>query len=126
MRTLASKRRSSFGTRCVQCGNYLVAPDRSEYRDEWQIHHLWHCSKCDRSFVVILPADTKSIKVIMTRIGAVMAERHRAAAACRESSSGGTALPTPRHTVTLPASIFAGTRACLPRRTARVRHSGPL
>ena len=56
----ASKRRSSFGTNCVRCDNELIAPERSEYRDERQICHLWHCSKCDCSFEVILPTDTKS------------------------------------------------------------------
>ena len=68
MRMIASKRRSSFGINCVQCDNELIAPERSEYRDERQIRHLWHCSKCDCSFEVILPADTKSIEDIMRRI----------------------------------------------------------
>ena len=128
MQTLASKRRSGFGTNCFQCDNELIAPERSEYRDERQIRHLWHCSKCDCYFVVISPADTKSIKDIMTRIEAVVAERHRAAAACRESSSGGAA---PRHSpyhvtplVSLLTSMTSSAR--LPPRIAdRVRHCGP-
>ena len=37
MRIVAPKRRSSFGTDCVQCGDELIAPDRSEYRDGLQI-----------------------------------------------------------------------------------------
>ena len=41
MRMIASKRRSSFGTNCFQCDNELIAPERSEYRDERQIRHLW-------------------------------------------------------------------------------------
>jgi len=68
MRTVASNGRSSFGTDCVQCGNELIAPERSEYRDRRQIVHLWHCPKCDYCFEVISPADTKPIKGIMTRI----------------------------------------------------------
>ena len=56
MRAVASKRRSSFGTDCVQCGDELIAPDKSEYRDERHILHLWRCSKCDCSFEVISPA----------------------------------------------------------------------
>jgi hypothetical protein len=68
MRTVASKHRSSFGTDCVQCANDLIAPDRSEYRDERQVVHLWHCPKCDCSFEVISPTDTKSIKAIMRSI----------------------------------------------------------
>jgi len=67
MRT-ASNRRSSFGTSCIQCSDELIAPERSEYRNERQIVHFWHCSKCDHGFEVISPADTKSIREIMTRI----------------------------------------------------------
>ncbi len=37
MPTIASKCRSSFGTDCVQCGNELIAPERSEYRAEWVV-----------------------------------------------------------------------------------------
>jgi len=75
MQTVASKRRSSFGTDCVQCGNDLIAPDGSEYRDQRHILHLWRCPKCDCSFEVILPADTKSIDDIMREIEAVMRRR---------------------------------------------------
>ena len=75
MRIIASKRRSSFGTNCVQCDNELIAPERSEYRDERQIRHFWYCSKCECSFEVISPAHTKSIKEIMTRIEDIMRRR---------------------------------------------------
>ena len=61
MPTIASKRRSSFGTDCVQCGNELIAPERSEYRDERHVLHIWRCPKCDRSFEVIWSADLKSV-----------------------------------------------------------------
>jgi hypothetical protein len=59
MPTIASKRRSSFGTECVQCGNELIAPERSEYRDERHVLHLWRCPKCDHTFEVIWSADTR-------------------------------------------------------------------
>jgi hypothetical protein len=68
MPKVSSKRRSSFGTDCVQCGDELIAPSRSEYRDERQVVHLWHCAKCDCSFELISPTDTKSIENIMRRI----------------------------------------------------------
>jgi hypothetical protein len=68
MRAAASKRRSSFGAECVRCGNYLIAPDQSQHRDGLQIVHFWSCPRCDCSFEVIVPADTKSIKDIMKRI----------------------------------------------------------
>ena len=72
MRTIASKRRSSFGMDCVQCDNELIAPESSEYRDERHILHLWRCPKCDCCFEVISPADTKSMKDIMTRLEAIV------------------------------------------------------
>ena len=75
MRMIASKRRSSFGTNCVQCDNELIAPERSEYRDERQIRHFWCCSKCECSFEVISPSHTKSIKEIMRRIENIMRRR---------------------------------------------------
>ena len=75
MRMLPSKRRSSFGTNCVQCDNELIAPERSEYRDEGQIRHFWHCSRCDCSFEVIPPTNTKSIEDIMKRIEDIMRRR---------------------------------------------------
>ena len=75
MRIVASKRRSSFGTDCVQCGDGLIAPDRSEYRDGLQILHLWRCSKCDCSFELISPADTRLIEHTMKKIEGVMRRR---------------------------------------------------
>ena len=75
MRMIASKRRSSFGTNCVQCDNELIAPERSEYRDERQIRHFWHCSRCECSFGVISPAHTKSIRDIMRRIEDIIRRR---------------------------------------------------
>jgi hypothetical protein len=45
-----SKRQSSFGMRCVQCGDELLASEWSEYRNERQVHHVWSCWKCDCCF----------------------------------------------------------------------------
>ena len=53
MTMIPSYRRLSFGINCLQCDNELIAPERSEYRNERQIRHLWHCPKCDCSFEVI-------------------------------------------------------------------------
>ena len=75
MRMTASKRRSSFGTNCVRCDKELIAPERSEYRDEGQIRHFWHCAMCDCSFEVVPPAHTKSIEDIMRRIEDIMRRR---------------------------------------------------
>ncbi|MGA2842660.1 MAG: hypothetical protein ABSG18_21325 [Steroidobacteraceae bacterium] len=68
MTTILSNRRSKFGMTCVQCSNELIAPEWSEYRNERQVRHLWHCWKCDWSFesLVSFPAVTKSMKDIKT------------------------------------------------------------
>jgi hypothetical protein len=65
MTTKVAERRSSFGIHCVQCNNELIAPDWSEYRNERQIHHVWHCWKCDCTFETIVK--TKSMEDINTR-----------------------------------------------------------
>jgi DTW domain-containing protein YfiP len=64
MTTILSNRRSKFGMTCVQCSNELIAPEWSEYRNERQVHHVWHCPKC--SACVVFPADTKSMRDIKT------------------------------------------------------------
>ena len=58
-------RRSGFGIRCVQCGDELIAPEWSEYRNEQQVHHVWRCWKCDCCFETF--ANIESIKDIETR-----------------------------------------------------------
>ena len=66
-------RRSSFGADCAYCGKELIAPERSEYRDERHVLHIWRCPKCDRSFEVIWSADTKSVTDISTFLIALSA-----------------------------------------------------
>jgi hypothetical protein len=65
---MASKRRSSFGMDCLQCGNELIAPESSGYGDERRVLHHWRCAKCDYGFDLISPTHTKSIRDVMTRI----------------------------------------------------------
>ncbi len=59
-----SHRRCSFGMKCVQCGDELIAPERSEYRDEEDIRHVWYCPKCCASFGTPAPSlfDVSSMK----------------------------------------------------------------
>ena len=59
-------RRSSFGADCAHCGKELIAPERSEYRDERHVLHIWRCPKCDHPFEVIWSADTKCVTGIST------------------------------------------------------------
>ena len=50
MARVAGNRRSTFGSKCVQCKDELVAPESSEYRHGTHIRHLWYCSNCETSF----------------------------------------------------------------------------
>jgi hypothetical protein len=62
--TTVSNRRSSFGMKCIQCGDELLAPEWSEYRNERQVHHVWRCWKCDCCFETF--ANIESIEDIET------------------------------------------------------------
>jgi hypothetical protein len=44
----------------------VIATERSEYRDEQHVLHIWRCEKCDRSFEVIWSADKKCVADIGT------------------------------------------------------------
>ncbi len=54
MTKMASARRSSFGMRCAHCNDHLIAPEWTEQRNNRQIHHVWHCSRCDFYFETIV------------------------------------------------------------------------
>src|ERR1700722_8790662 len=61
--TVVPSPRSSFGMKCVQCGHELTAPESSEFRNERQVHHAWHCCKCETHFEswYFYPPDTKAM-----------------------------------------------------------------
>jgi hypothetical protein len=63
MRMTAPKRRSSFGTNCVQCDHELIAPEWSEYRSKQQNRHHWRCCKCDCCFETVV--DRKVMEDLM-------------------------------------------------------------
>jgi ribosomal protein L37AE/L43A len=54
MTKMAAARRSSFGMRCAHCNDHLIAPEWTEQRNNRQIHHVWHCSRCDFYFETIV------------------------------------------------------------------------
>jgi hypothetical protein len=73
MRKIVSNRRSSFGMKCIICGNELIAPETSEYWGEYwsdaHVCHIWRCPKCSCGFesLVTFQADTKAMQDFMTR-----------------------------------------------------------
>jgi uncharacterized protein with PIN domain len=42
------------GNTCAQCGDTLLAPDRSEHVNERYVHHLWTCERCGYQFETIV------------------------------------------------------------------------
>jgi hypothetical protein len=60
--TKGAHRSSSFGVKCVQCSNDLIAPEKSEYWHERHVSHLWRCPKCDCCFetAVLVSADSSN------------------------------------------------------------------
>ncbi len=55
---IQSSRPPIFGMNCTQCGDLLIAPEWSEYEDEWHILNLWCCANCGCQFETeaLLPA----------------------------------------------------------------------
>jgi hypothetical protein len=50
MPTSVSSRHPAFVISCVNCGNALIAPSKSEYDDIGHIRHMWTCSRCSNCF----------------------------------------------------------------------------
>ena len=75
MAAAKSKFRSNFGASCVRCSDYLIAPERSEYRDTRHIVHAWLCSKCGFRFEVIVPTGETPTLEIIARIRDICARR---------------------------------------------------
>jgi len=46
------------GNNCPQCGQWLLAPDWSEYLSERCVRHTWSCDACGYQFetTVVFPA----------------------------------------------------------------------
>ena len=126
MRMIASKRRSSFGTNCVQCDNELIAPARSEFRDERQIRHFWHCRECDFCFEFgRLVSCRRQVNEGYQDGGRYIPVAVPVAARRIGQSKGSSRTPLPIFLV-MPLSLtFAGLSACSPPPIAdRVRHYG--
>ena len=41
---------SDYSLTCTQCGDLLIAPAWSEYKDEQHVLNLWSCAKCGCQF----------------------------------------------------------------------------
>jgi hypothetical protein len=68
MKKVVSERRSSFGMKCVHCGDELIAPAWTEYRNERQIHHVWQCWSCACCFETIVEVQNANLEDDMSRL----------------------------------------------------------
>ena len=66
---IISNRRSSFGMKCIQCSDEMIAPERSEFCNDGRARNFWYCEKCSCRFetLVSFSATTNSTKYPMTR-----------------------------------------------------------
>ena len=64
MTTIVSTRPYNSGMQCVRCGDELFIPEWSEFRGEQEVHHVWHCWKCDYCFETVANIDpVEDIKI---------------------------------------------------------------
>jgi hypothetical protein len=48
---LSNKRLADYyHNQCAQCGEWLLAPEWSEYRSERCVRHTWSCDACNYAF----------------------------------------------------------------------------
>jgi hypothetical protein len=61
---------SLFGICCVQCGNELIAPERTEHLDRQVIRHFWRCPKCCARFESFprFPPDARRVKDLTRKV----------------------------------------------------------
>jgi hypothetical protein len=52
---------TSFGVKCAQCDNEVIAPEWSEYWNKRYIRHLWHCWSCDYCLKWVLARKSSKI-----------------------------------------------------------------
>ena len=67
---MAFSPRSLFGIDCVQCGNELIAPERTEHLDRQVIRHFWRCPRCHARFEFFprFPPDARSVKDLKHKV----------------------------------------------------------
>ena len=50
MSSVPFTRRTRFAAQCTQCGEELVAPQKSEFVNEAEVPHAWGCPTCGYDF----------------------------------------------------------------------------
>ena len=52
--------RTRFAAQCTQCGEELVAPQKSEFVNEAEVRHAWGCPSCGYEFFRSVQIDPKT------------------------------------------------------------------
>jgi hypothetical protein len=47
---IATNNDSPYGTECIRCHDSLIAPDESQYVNEFNVSHSWACESCGHQF----------------------------------------------------------------------------
>ena len=50
MSSVPFNRSTRFAAQCTQCGEELVAPQKSEFVNEAEVRHAWGCPSCGYEF----------------------------------------------------------------------------
>jgi len=46
MSSVPFTRRTRFAAQCNQCGEELIAPEKTEFVNEAEVRHVWSCPSC--------------------------------------------------------------------------------
>ena len=60
MSSVPFTRRTRFGAQCNQCGEELIAPEKSEFVNEAEVRHAWGCPSCGYEFFRSVQIDPKT------------------------------------------------------------------
>jgi ABC-type ATPase with predicted acetyltransferase domain len=53
--------RSPYGLACGECNELVIAPERSHYVDNREVHHFWACENCGHEIEITVNLRTIAI-----------------------------------------------------------------
>jgi transcription elongation factor Elf1 len=52
---------SPYGLACTECNELVIAPERSQYVDNREVHHFWACENCGHEIEITVNLRTIAI-----------------------------------------------------------------
>jgi len=52
---------SPYGLACTECNELVIAPERSHYVDNREVHHFWACENCGHEIEITVNLRTIAI-----------------------------------------------------------------